>query len=141
MLTVSTDFNRMPCHGCSFLAEPDYPEPVVVAALDASNHLVTRYTGTVTLTDTIDSTVTPLTYTFQTGDHGYHIFMVTFNTTGAQTLTATDGSGLSGTATVNVHTQPTGLGGGGGIPDGAEGSPMHGEPLFVAAAGPSRHSH
>ena len=79
-------------------------EPVLVFALDASNHVVTNYTGKVTLTSSDSNANVPITYTFQSGDFGLHIFMVTFATNGSQTVTATDtaNSALTGIATVLV---------------------------------------
>jgi hypothetical protein len=75
--------------------------PVVVAALNASNQVVTGYTGTVQLTssDTAatatataggTATALPRTYTFTSADAGVHTFYVTFGTTGQQSLTVTD---------------------------------------------------
>jgi hypothetical protein len=73
--------------------------PVAVVALNGSNQVVTGYTGTVTLSssDTTASatasgtaTALPLTYTFTASDAGVHIFYVTFDTTGQQSLTVTD---------------------------------------------------
>jgi hypothetical protein len=77
---------------------------VLVVALDAHNHIVANYTGTVTLTSTGTGDSTPSTYSFQAGDHGLHIFDVTFANTGSDTLTATDTSAtpLTGTRTVHV---------------------------------------
>lgn len=89
---------------------------VVVAALNASNQVVTGYTGTVSLSSSTDSTATasatsggtqtPLssfTYQFTAGDAGVHTFYVAFDTTGAQKLTVSDSSsGVSNTANVNV---------------------------------------
>jgi hypothetical protein len=66
-------------------------------------------------------TISPITYTFQASDHGIHIFWITFNTTGSQTLTATDGGGLSGTATTNIIAKPTSSGEHFGYPGGASG--------------------
>ncbi|HVX14641.1 MAG TPA: hypothetical protein VHC22_25865 [Pirellulales bacterium] len=107
--------------------------PVLVAALDSANHLVTGYTGTVTLTDTSDATVAPITYTFQASDHGVHIFWVTLNTSGTQTLTATDGNGLKGTASVNVIVPPSHTSGSGST-GGSGGSQTPGGPTITAVA-------
>jgi hypothetical protein len=115
-------------------------EPVIVAALDASNHLVAGYTGTVTLTDTTDTSVTPITYTFQASDHGIHIFWVTFNTTGTQTLTATDGGGLTGSTSVDVLAPPTSAGGSASALVAAGGSVRQGGDAFAGVAeGTARH--
>jgi hypothetical protein len=92
------------------------PTPVFVAALDASNHLVPTYTGTVQLTSsdsaaTLNGTALPATYTFMAVDHGIHVFWVTFGTTGSQTVTVTDTSNgaLTGVATALVG-QPSPFG-------------------------------
>lgn len=81
---------------------------IVVVALDASNHHVSNYTGTVDLTTSDPGVTTPLTYTFTTSDHGVHVFKETFATAGVQTVTATDESNasLTGTASLNVNPAP-----------------------------------
>ena len=69
---------------------------VTVRALNANNQVVTGYTGTVTFSSSTDATATlPSSYTFTTGksfrsDNGVHTFSVTFDKTGAQSLTITD---------------------------------------------------
>jgi hypothetical protein len=110
-----------------------------VVALDASNHIARSYTGTVSFASTGSSGDTlPSKYTFAGSDHGIHIFLVTFNTSGPQTLTATDGGGLTGSATVNVIAPPTSAGGGSGILGGLVSLLGHGNPSSAAAAGHSR---
>ena len=61
--------------------------PVLVFALDAADHWVRDYTGTVTLTTSNSNDMVPGPFTF---DHGFHTFLVTFATTGNDTVTATD---------------------------------------------------
>lgn len=88
---------------------------LVVIALDAANHAVTDYTGTVQLAAPGDtSAVLPTAYTFAASDHGRHVFHVTLNTTGSQTITATDtsNSSLAGTITVTANSPPATTGGG-----------------------------
>jgi hypothetical protein len=67
---------------------------VTVTALDANNHTVTGYAGTVhfTTTDGRAGVALPSDYTFVSSDHGMHTFTggVTLVTAGAQTITATD---------------------------------------------------
>ncbi len=75
------------------------PVPVVLAAEDASGHLVPNYSGTITLTSTDASITLPTKVTF---DHGVAIFQVTFNTPGPQSLTATDNSTTPLTLTANT---------------------------------------
>jgi hypothetical protein len=81
---------------------PGFATPVLVVALDASNHVVTDYTGTVHFTSSDSQATLPADYTFQASDNGSHLFSVTFNTTGRQTLTVTDTASSSTTGRVNV---------------------------------------
>jgi hypothetical protein len=88
------------------------PTPVTVVAEDMSGHLLPNFTGTVTLS-TSDTAATglPASYTFTTGDHGFHTFKVTFETpdtssSGPTTVTATDGS-ITGTASLLVEAAST----------------------------------
>jgi cytochrome c oxidase assembly protein Cox11 len=92
-----------------FVVAPEHVQagqttPVLVAALDASNHVVPNYAGTVQITSSDGSAALPANYTFQAGDHGIHVFQVTFGTTGPQTVTATDtaNKAITGSATVTV---------------------------------------
>jgi len=94
--------------------------PLEVVALNASNQIVSGYTGTVTLASsdptaqastTRGGTATSLsgtpsfTYTFSSSDAGKHTFYVTFGTTGSQTVTVTDSANsLADTETVQVLT-------------------------------------
>ena len=84
------------------------PTGIVVVALDASNHRVSNYAGTVDLTTSDPGVTTPLTYTFTAADHGVHVFKETFATAGTWTVTATDdaNSSLTGTASINVNPAP-----------------------------------
>ena len=86
---------------------------VEVIALDASNHIVPNYTGTIQLSSTDSSTTSggsalPITYTFTTADHGEHTFSVTPGATGTETLTATDvnSSSTTGSIDLNVAAAP-----------------------------------
>lgn len=74
-----------------------------VVALDDSNHIVRNYTGTVTLTSSDSTAVLPATYTFTADDRGVKALTVTLNTTGSQTVTASDGR-LTGSTTISVGT-------------------------------------
>ncbi len=74
---------------------------VLVEALDANNHVVPNYEGTITLSssDTAATVSTdngdlslPQSYTFTADDHGRHQFQVTFNTAGPQTTISADDS-------------------------------------------------
>jgi hypothetical protein len=77
-----------------------FPTPVEVVALDAHNHIVAGYAGTVHFTSSDANASLPANYTFQASDHGEHTFEVTFATAGRQTLTATDTSSSSVTGTL-----------------------------------------
>jgi endonuclease G len=76
------------------------PFNVTVTALDASNAVVTSYTGTAHFTSSSPGTL-PADYTFVSGDNGTHTFSVTLTATGTQTITATDTvtPSITGTAT------------------------------------------
>ncbi len=86
-----------------------FPTPVEVVALDAHNHIVTNYTGTVHLTSSDSGAILPNDFTFSATDGGMHLFSVTFATAGKQTLTATDTTTatLTGQANVFVLAQLT----------------------------------
>jgi len=77
---------------------------VTVTALDASNAVVTSYTGTVHFTSSSAGTL-PSDYTFVGGDNGTHTFSVTLTSTGAQSITATDGP-ITGSANTTVAPPP-----------------------------------
>jgi hypothetical protein len=91
-----------------------FATPVVVVALDASNHIVANYVGTVHITSSDGAATLPADYTFTASDHGRHVFSVTFATPGKQTVTATDSTtgvvAITGTTKVRVFAD---LGGGG----------------------------
>jgi hypothetical protein len=91
--------------------QPGHSFKVVVEALDASNHIATGYTGTVTLSlGTPDGSSTlPLPYAFVAGDHGVHSFTVTLGTAQSETIDAsgtTSGSPITGAATTVVSSTP-----------------------------------
>jgi hypothetical protein len=101
--------------GRGHVAVAGSPKAVTIEALNAANQVVTGYTGTITLTSsdtaavasaTSGGTTSPLSsfqYTFTASDNGSHTFYVTFNTTGQQTLTATDAANSSATGSTNVR--------------------------------------
>jgi subtilase family serine protease len=82
---------------------------VTVTALDASNHVVTNYTGTIHFTSTDSAAVLPANYTFTSSDAGARTFTVTLRTAGTQAVTATDlsSSSLTGSASVSVSATTT----------------------------------
>jgi hypothetical protein len=79
---------------------------VTVTALDAYGNTAPSYAGTVHFTSSDTRATLPSDYTFTSADAGSHTFAggVTFDTAGAQSVTATDtaSSSLSGSATVVV---------------------------------------
>jgi hypothetical protein len=89
------------------------PFSFTVTAKDVNGGTVTGYTGTVHFTSTDVAASLPADYTFVGGDGGVRTFTngVTLNTTGGQTITATDTvtssiTGTSGTITVNAAPKP-----------------------------------
>ena len=80
-----------------------YPTYFVVAALDASNHVVAGYSQTVTLSSSDGGAVfSTLSYKFGASDNGFHVFSVTFANPNLQTITATDDSTPPLTTTVSI---------------------------------------
>ena len=77
---------------------------VSVSALDANDEVGSSYTGTITFTSGDGKAILPDDYTFVSDDQGVQTFDVTLETTGTQTITATDtGDGtILGQATVTV---------------------------------------
>jgi hypothetical protein len=78
---------------------------ITVTALTAGNQMDCNYTGTVTFTSSDSSAMLPAAYHFTLADGGTHTFTVTLNTTGTQTLTATDKAHktIKGKVSVTVH--------------------------------------
>lgn len=88
-------------------ALPGLPTPFVVVALDANNHVVPTYTGTVHFTSTDGNATLPKEYTFTAADHGFHLFTATFSATGSQSIKASDDlAAITGSVTINVWTLP-----------------------------------
>jgi hypothetical protein len=84
-------------------ALPGVPTVVLVEAMDANHHVLAGYTGTVAFTSSDTSASLPANYTFTASDDGRHIFAVTFNTAGTQTLTATDTTTASITGSASFY--------------------------------------
>src|SRR5262245_38639641 len=80
------------------------PARVLVAALDADDHLVRNYTGTVHFTSTDAAATLPDDYTFTAADRGVKVFSFTPPAAGSLTLTATDTADatVTGDATLTV---------------------------------------
>jgi hypothetical protein len=66
------------------------PGSFTVTAKDPYSNVATGYTGTVHFTSSDPKAMLPANYTFLSGDHGTHTFSASLNTTGLQSLTATD---------------------------------------------------
>src|SRR5262249_40223104 len=79
-----------------------------VTARDAFGNIATGYRGTIHFTSSDGAAALPANYKFTAGDNGVHTFNVTFQTTGSQSLTATDTvtSSIKGSVTVTVVSLP-----------------------------------
>jgi hypothetical protein len=80
------------------------PQTVSLAVANRDGSAASGYTGTVVFTSTAAAAVLPQQYTFTDADAGVHTFMVSLNTSGMQTLTATDSvdSGLNASEDTTV---------------------------------------
>ncbi len=76
--------------------------PVSLAVLDYHNNPVPGYTGTAQVTNSDAAAGTPAPHPFTGADNGAYPFNITFLTAGTQTLTATDGNGLTASVSVTV---------------------------------------
>lgn len=104
------------------LAVSGFPSPqgvgvagsVTVVAKDAFGNTATNYTGTIQFSSSDPLAALPGNYTFASGDLGVHTFPdgVTLNTTGTQSVTATDtvtGAITGAQSGIIVWTPPTGF--------------------------------
>lgn len=95
---------------------PTSTPQMVHLAVTKNGAPATTYTGTVSFTSSDTVAYLPASYAFTSADGGGHDFLATFNSTGAQSLTATDAgdSTLHATANTNVagaayyYVPPTG---------------------------------
>jgi hypothetical protein len=73
---------------------------VTVTAKDFYGNIATSYTGTIHFTSSDKHATLPANYTFTAGNAGVQSFQVTLQTTGSQSITATDttATGIKGTA-------------------------------------------
>jgi hypothetical protein len=76
---------------------------IYVVALDANNKVVPTYTGMVQFTSSDSGATLPAEYQFVAGDNGKHEFSVTLATAGKQTVTVTDATTSTITATLSVY--------------------------------------
>ena len=79
-------------------------QTVHLAVANRDGSAATGYSGSVSFTSTDAAAVLPAQYTFTAADAGAHDFQITLNTSGMQTLTATDAadSGLTASADTTV---------------------------------------
>jgi hypothetical protein len=90
---------------------------VTLSAVDAYGNVIPNYVGTVHFTGPSGGgNVLPADYTFTAADAGVHSFLVTFSSTGTQTLGVSDlaNNTLKGQLSITVKTSTTSGGGGGG---------------------------
>ena len=84
---------------------------LTVTALDAQDHTVPAYRGSIHFTSTDASATLPVDYTFSAADNGVHAFSggVTLKKAGSQTVTATDKllSSIAGSQIVTVTAGST----------------------------------
>jgi hypothetical protein len=76
-----------------------------IAAQDTFGNPVASYTGTVNVTSSDAAAAKPASVTFGSSDNGSRVVAITFNSVGAQTLSATDAAvpATTGTGMQNVH--------------------------------------
>jgi hypothetical protein len=86
------------------------PFDLTVTALDPYGNVDVNYTGTVTFTSSDSAAQLPDDYPFPSNAGGVAVFTITLNTSGEQTVTATDISddSITGTATILVGMDPGG---------------------------------
>jgi hypothetical protein len=83
------------------------PFSVTVTAKDASGNTASGYSGTLTFGSSDPLATLPASYTFVAGDQGSHVFSITLNTNGSQTVSATDAvNAVSASASVSVGSPP-----------------------------------
>lgn len=105
------------------------PVTISVTARDATGRIATGYEGTVHIASTDPTALLPSDHVFAANENGKYTFAATFQTSGTQTLTATDASvnTLKGSATFTV-TPP--------LPTGAPSIAVTGFPGAVAIGQP-----
>jgi subtilisin family serine protease len=83
---------------------PGTPYNITVTAYDAYGNVATGYTGTVSFSSSDAKALLPSSYSFVASNAGTHTFSVTFETTGRQSVTATDTttSTITGSASTTV---------------------------------------
>jgi hypothetical protein len=96
---------------------------ITVKAVDAYGNIVTNYLGKVHLSDSVSGAVLPADYTFTAADNGAHVFAITLNSTGLNTIKVVDTASnvITGSLGLNVTSGTGGGGGGGGATGGGGG--------------------
>ncbi len=86
---------------------------ITVSALDAFGNVVTGYRGKVHFSTTASNAGLPSDFTFRNNDNGVHVFSVTLNTLGLQTLRVTDttNNAVFGSVLADVSAKSGGSGG------------------------------
>jgi PKD repeat protein len=84
------------------------PNNVTVTAYDAYGNIGIGYRGTVHFTSSDSQASLPANYTYTASDAGAHTFSVTLNTSGSQSITATDTATSSITGSVNATVNSSG---------------------------------
>ena len=82
------------------------PHNVTVTAKDVGDNTVTGYTGTVTITSSDGLATLPSPHDYVSGDLGTHVFSVTLNSPGTQSITAGDGVSTASQTGISVNTGP-----------------------------------
>ena len=82
------------------------PFSITVTAIDPYNNVATSYLGTVAFTSSDPKAVLPDDYTYTATDGGVHVFTVTLNQTGSQTIKVgdTDTKSIKGAVLVTVDS-------------------------------------
>ena len=75
---------------------------ITLSLLDAEGNIATGYTGALAFSSSDSKAMLPSNYTFTSADQGAHTFAITMESSGAQTLTATDTANASLGVTANV---------------------------------------
>ena len=101
-VNVSAASQLLVLSGMKQTAPAGSPQSVTVTVTDSFGNVITGYVGTVHFTSTDGQAVLPADYTFIAGDQGKHTFLVTFKTTGAQSVSVTDTANSSLKASANV---------------------------------------
>ena len=104
---VTTSAQLVVLTGLGPTATAGTTQSVTVTLTDNFGNVATGYVGTIHVTSSDGQAVLPANYTFTTADLGKHTFQVTFKTTGAQSLVATDTSNSTLKATANVSVTTT----------------------------------